>query len=90
MITIFFLFLIVTFYFLQFYFQEDDSDLIRPIRQSVTISQRARSQGISAKYMTDKNQSKLSKIIKNRSEARMDAKCNSNELRQLMLEVLSK
>ncbi|VDM14316.1 unnamed protein product [Wuchereria bancrofti] len=69
--------------------QEDDSDLITVPRRNNTISQRARNQGISAKHIIDKNQSKISKIMKNRSETGMDTKCNSKELKELMLKNIS-
>uniref|UniRef100_A0A0R3RYB3 Ground-like domain-containing protein n=1 Tax=Elaeophora elaphi TaxID=1147741 RepID=A0A0R3RYB3_9BILA len=59
--------------------------LTTPPRQNVTSSQKARSYGISTKHITDKNQSKLSKIIKNRSETRKDIKCNSQELKELII-----
>ncbi|CAG9531170.1 unnamed protein product [Cercopithifilaria johnstoni] len=68
---------------------EDDSDLITMSRSNFTTSERAESQWISAKHVFDKNQPKLSKIIKNRSETRVNTKCNSEELRKLMLENIS-
>ncbi|KAL3985230.1 Ground-like domain family protein [Acanthocheilonema viteae] len=67
---------------------EDDLDLITLPQEDVAMNQITR-QGISAKHIIDKNQSKLSKIIKNRSETKMDNKCNSEELRKLMLENIS-
>ncbi|VDK86554.1 unnamed protein product [Litomosoides sigmodontis] len=64
---------------------EDDSDLIMQSRRNVTLNQKARTQGISTKQIIDK--STLSKIMKNRS--RMNIKCNSEELRKLMLESIT-
>uniref|UniRef100_A0A1I7VRM6 Ground-like domain-containing protein n=1 Tax=Loa loa TaxID=7209 RepID=A0A1I7VRM6_LOALO len=70
-------------------YEEDDSDLIIAPRQNVIISRTARSQGISTENVIDKNQPKLSRIIKGHSETKMDAKCNSQELRELMFESIS-
>uniref|UniRef100_A0A8L7SYV3 Ground-like domain-containing protein n=1 Tax=Brugia malayi TaxID=6279 RepID=A0A8L7SYV3_BRUMA len=69
--------------------QEDDSDLIRVPKQENTIGQQTRNQGISAKHIIDKNQSKISKLMKNRSETGMNTKCNSKELKELMLKSIS-
>lgn len=74
----------ITHLFISIQFQEDDSDLIMSSRRDVTTNQRARTQGISTKQIIDK--STLSKIMKSRP--RMDIKCNSEELRKVMLEVL--
>ncbi|OZC12181.1 ground-like domain protein [Onchocerca flexuosa] len=68
---------------------EDDLDLLAPSEQNVTTNQKIRDPYISAKHITDKNQSKLTKIIKSRSESGMDIKCNSQELKELMLENIS-
>uniref|UniRef100_A0A915PYX6 Ground-like domain-containing protein n=1 Tax=Setaria digitata TaxID=48799 RepID=A0A915PYX6_9BILA len=69
---------------------DDDSDLIAPpTRRSITSFRKARRQGISTKQTIDKNRSKVSKIIKNRSETEQDIKCNSRELKKLMLESIS-
>ncbi|MCP9262388.1 Ground-like domain protein [Dirofilaria immitis] len=69
---------------------EDDSDLIKSPEQNATINQRnRRNYGISDKHIVDKNQPKLSKMNKSHSEPGTDIKCNSRELKELMLENIS-
>uniref|UniRef100_A0A8R1TWU9 Ground-like domain-containing protein n=1 Tax=Onchocerca volvulus TaxID=6282 RepID=A0A8R1TWU9_ONCVO len=68
---------------------EDDLDLLAPSEQNVTTNQKIREPYISAKHITDKSQSKLTKIIKSRFGSGMDIKCNSQELKELMLENIS-
>lgn len=70
----------------KFYFQEDDSDLVKPTRQTFTVNHKAELQDKPVKHIINKD-AKFSKLLASRPNIGMDTKCNSQELRELMIQV---